>query len=131
MGSRRRALTGIYAAEMALAAVMVSAPAVFPECGAPMHCHYSWMAEIGTAAVVMCAALLGAFSRGMETPRMMSLVTAVCGVFTILYPTALIGVCQSPRMPCHYGLLPVWKLAGGALVLLSIIVFFAAREDRV
>src|SRR5512141_231145 len=109
MDKRMTAVKALAGAEALCALTIVLAPlVVFPVCDSPMHCHQSYMAEIGTSAVVICAALLSIFSKGHETPRMLSLVTALCGVFIILYPSTLIGVCGSPKMPCHYGLLPVW-----------------------
>jgi len=132
MGQRKNAVTAIAAAEILLAAIMVVVPkTVFPVCESPMHCYESYMAESGLAAVVAVAAVLSIVSKGMETPRLLSGVTAVCGLFVILYPSALIGVCGSPKMPCHYGLLPVWNLIGGVLVVLSLAVFIVAREEKV
>jgi hypothetical protein len=131
MGNRKTAVRVLAGAEILCALVIILVPlTVFPVCEAPMHCHQSYMAEIGTAGVVISAALMMILAKGMEAPRMLSLVTAVAGIFIALYPSTLIGVCGSPRMPCHYGLLPVWNLMGGALVLLSVIVFFVAREER-
>lgn len=132
MSGRKKALKVVAVAQMAVAGVIALTPSlVFPVCEAPMHCYYSYMAEIGTAAIIFAAAVAMLLSRGMESVRMLGVVSAVSGVTVILYPTTLIGVCGSPRMACHYGLLPVWNLMGGALILMSAAVFFLAKEDKV
>jgi len=127
--ARKKVVTAIAAAELFLAALMVVAPATFfPVCESPMHCYYSFMAEIGVAAVIAVAAVLSIFSKGLVIARWLSLVTAVCGVLAILYPTTLIGVCGSTTHPCHYGALPIWNLSGVGIIILSAACFFAARE---
>jgi len=132
VSGRKKTVNAIAVAQMAVAAVIVLTPRfIFPVCEAPMHCYYSFMAEIGTAAIIFAAAAAMLFSRGMEAVRMLGVVSAVSGVSVILYPAMLIGVCGSPRMACHYGALPVWNLMGVVLVLMSAAVFFLAREDKV
>jgi hypothetical protein len=115
MGRRKLLVNVLCVAEAFLAVLALVAPMyIFPACESPMHCHFSFMGETGMASVVIaCAA-----------------VTAVAGAFMILYPSVITGVCQSPMMPCHYGLLPTWNLIGGAVILLSVAVFIAAREER-
>lgn len=132
MTGQKKAITALAVAQLAVAAIIVLTPQViFPVCEELMRCHYSYMAEIGTAAVVVAASVAAMLSRGLEAPRVLSMVTAVCGAFVALYPSSLIGVCGSTRMACHYGLLPVWNIMGGILILLSVAMFFAAREERV
>lgn len=123
-----RVLAGV---EALAALIAVMTPKMGLEvCEAPMHCYYSYMAEIGTAGVVIAAALATFASKGLEAPRMLSVATAACGAGFIMYPAWLIGVCGSPKMACHYGLLPVWNLMGGLILLLSIIIFFIAKEAQ-
>ncbi len=114
---------------MAVSAAALVAPAVFPLCSDKDS--HTYMGVIGACAVVIAAAFLSIISSKMETPRMLSVITAVGGVLIILYPSFLIGVCNNPMMACTYGDLPVWRLCGGAILLLSIIIFLAARKDEV
>lgn len=102
---------------------------VFPVCESPMHCYYSYMAELGLSAVAASASLAAVFSTGLEAPRMLSIPVFVCGIFAIAFPSYLIGVCGSPEMACHYGDLPVWNLSGGLTVLLSLAVFLISKEE--
>ena len=102
---------------------------VFPVCESPMHCYYSYMAELALSAIAISSSLAAIFSKGLEAPRMLSIPVFVCGVFAIAFPSFLIGVCASPEMACHYGDLPVWNLYGGLMVLLSLAVFLLSKEE--
>ncbi len=131
MGRRKLVVDVLCVAEAFLAVLALVAPMyIFPACESPMHCHYSFMGETGMSAVVIAAAGMSIIAKSVEAPRLLAVVTAVAGAFMILYPSVITGVCQSPMMPCHYGLLPTWNLIGGAVILLSVAVFIAAREER-
>lgn len=131
MGWRRKLITGLCGAEVLLAAFSLIAPLTFfPVCEAPMHCNFSFKAEAALCLVVAAAAAATWASKGAEAARMLSVVTAVCGVFMVLFPSYLFGVCASPAMACHNGLLPLWNIAGGGVVLISACVFVFAREER-
>ncbi|HLB25200.1 MAG TPA: DUF4418 family protein [Nitrospirota bacterium] len=101
---------------------------VFPLCEPRMHCYESYSAIMGAAAVVVAAAVMSALARGMEAPRLLSVITALGGAQFIAYPSFAIGVCGNPQMPCRYGDLPVWNLAGALVIVLSVIAFFTAKE---
>jgi len=132
MGTRKKVIAVLAGVEILFALLMVLVPMfVFPVCESPMHCHYSFMAEIAMAAVVVAAAAGMLVSSGMEAVRLLSAVTMVAGLFVILFPSSLIGVCASPEMACHYGTLPTWNLLGGGLSLVSVVVFFVAKEESV
>ena len=129
MGQLKTAVNVLAAAVILCAVMMVVTPLyIFIPCDPPMHCHYSYLAEAGLAVIIAWAGLMMIAARGVEAARMLAGVTAVCGVLAILYPTEITGVCASPKMPCHFGLLPVWNLLGAAVICLSAIVFFMAKE---
>ena len=102
---------------------------LFPVCESPMHCYYSYMAELALSATVFSACLAAFFSKGLEAPKMLSIPVFVCGVSSIAFPSFLIGVCASPEMACHYGDLPVWNLSGGLTAILSMAVFLLSKEE--
>jgi hypothetical protein len=132
MGGREKLVKALAVVEIVAALLIVLMPRlVFPVCEAPMHCYYSYMAEIGLAAVIAGAGVLTLLLKGMLAARVLSFVTAIAGLFAVLYPSVLIGVCGSPRMPCHYGLLPVWNLLGGLVIMVSLAVFIASRGEKV
>lgn len=130
--TRAKAIRALAALQALFALALILAPKlVFPVCDSTMHCYYSYMAEIGTASALIAASAGMLVSRGMEAPRMLGMVGLVLSAFVILYPSWLIGVCGSPRMACHYGLMPVWNLAGGGLVIINAVITLIAKEDKV
>jgi hypothetical protein len=130
MSPRKKLISALGAIEILIAVAAVLVPwLVFPPCESHGNCHYSFIAEIGVAAIVFISGIMIVLSKGVEAPRLLSVVSSVCGVFMILFPSALIGVCESPMMACRYGALPVWNLLGGLLVIVSIAVFFSAKEE--
>ena len=132
MFPRKKLVNVLAAAQLLLAIVILVFPqTVFPVCGPGMHCHYSFLAETGVASAIIAASACMFVSKRAESARLLGVVSAVCGVFAVLFPSYLIGVCASPMMACHYGLLPVWNLAGGFVVLFSIIIIFVSREEPV
>ena len=131
MRTRKKAVVAISIAEIFAAAAVILVPrTVFPACEPPMHCHFSMLADTALAVIVVVAAASSILSKGMEAPRLISALTAVCGAFVIMFPSALMGVCASPMMACHYGALPVWNLMGGLIILLSAAMWFAAKEEE-
>jgi len=125
---RKKLTTAVYAAMLALSVLTFISPLMFKLCESPMHCYYSFKAINGLASVVLVSSLAGIFSKEMETRRLLSLGTLVAGLFMILEPSVLIGVCSSTKMPCDYGLKPVWNLSGGAIMLASLVNLIASKE---
>jgi hypothetical protein len=85
----------------------------------PMKCHWTARAETAVAAPLGLTGLLLAFSKRKETQRMLLIVGAVMGVFVILLPTALIGVCGNPEMICNAIMKPTLILTGGLVTGIS------------
>jgi heme/copper-type cytochrome/quinol oxidase subunit 1 len=132
MAGRQKTVKVLAAVQAVVALCIIIEPKVlFPVCDNTMHCYFSYMAEIGSAAALLAASGGMLLSKGMEAPRMLGIVCAVIGVFVILYPSTLIGVCGSPRMACHYGAMPVWNLLGGATIIVSGIIALIAKEEKV
>lgn len=130
MINRKKVVNVLYGSISLLALLIAFMPYyVFPVCEAPMHCYYSYMAELALSAIAVSASLAAFFSKGLEAPRMLSIPVFVCGGFVIAFPFFLIGVCGSPEMACRYGDLPVWNLSGGLIMLLSLAVFLLSKEE--
>jgi hypothetical protein len=102
---------------------------LFPVCESHGHCYSSYMAELAVSAIAASASIAAFFSKGLEASRMLSIPVFICGAFSIALPSFLIGVCASNEMACHYGDLPVWNLAGGLTMLLSLAVFLISKEE--
>jgi hypothetical protein len=125
---RKQLTTGTYAAMIALAAIAAASPMIFQLCEAPMHCVDSYRAILGLCAFVTACSVAAIITGNMKARRYISLGTLVAGLFIILVPSVLIGVCGSTKMACNYGLKPVWNLAGGAIMLASLINLYASKE---
>jgi hypothetical protein len=86
----------------------------------PMKCYWTGQAELTLAAPIFVTGALMAFDKRKENLRNLNVVSAVLGVFVILLPTVLIGVCANPNMICNSIMKPSLILLGSLLVALSV-----------
>ncbi|MDR1309144.1 MAG: DUF4418 family protein [Deltaproteobacteria bacterium] len=84
----------------------------------PAHavCFYTARAELGLGLLIVMGAILLAFSGSAGYRAGILALEAGAAAIGALFPTVLIGVCQSQRMPCRAGTLP-------ALIILSVLFF--------
>lgn len=85
-----------------------------------MKCHWSAQAEIALAAPMFVTGSLLAFNERKDTLRNLSVLGAILGIFVILLPTTLIGVCANPDMICNAVMKPTLILLGSFIVILSV-----------
>jgi hypothetical protein len=78
----------------------------------PMKCHWTSEASLATAVPLAMLGGLIFFSKRKETQRALAILGAVLGLFLILLPTALIGVCASPDMICNSLMRPTLIFTG-------------------
>jgi hypothetical protein len=97
----------------------------------PMSCSHTAIAEMFTGFVVMVTSASMFFSRGSESLRWLSLPILAAGISVLWIPEA-IGYCHSSRMPCNYATVPVLRLLGVLIILLSLCSFLLSfkREKR-
>ncbi len=97
----------------------------------PMACSHTALAEMFVGSLVMAAATGLFFSRSGEGLRWLSFTALAAGISVLWIPEA-IGYCHSGRMPCNYGTIPVLRLLGALIVLLSLTGFLLSfrREKR-
>lgn len=89
-----------------------------------MHCSDTALAEylIGTLLVVAAAAIF--FARKESHLLAIESAALLLCLAAFIAPD-LVGYCQSPRMPCHYGTVPALKflsVAAGLGLLISIVL---------
>ena len=87
----------------------------------PMKCHWTGIASM---AIGITLALLGGlifFSKRRETQRALSILGGVLGLFLVLMPTALIGVCASSDMLCNSVMRPTLIFTGIACIVASLV----------
>lgn len=94
----------------------------------PMKCHWTARAEIATAVPLLAVGGVLTFARRRETRRVSALMGVVMGIFVILLPTQLIGVCSS-AMPCNLIMRPLLTLSGVLAIALGLVSVFVAGKD--
>jgi hypothetical protein len=93
----------------------------------PMRCHWTRQAELATAGPLAAVGVLMAFSRRKRSIRVLGIVGIVLGVFVILLPGTLIGVCASDQMICNMVMRPALILGGVLAIVTSVIALLASR----
>jgi hypothetical protein len=95
-----------------------------------MKCHWTAMAELGTAFPLAATGLLLFFGKRKETRQFLSIVGAVLGIVVILLPTTLIGVCVNDMMTCRNLMLPSLVLCGILVVAACAVLFVTSFRMR-
>ena len=85
----------------------------------PMKCHWTAIAEIALAVPLFGLGTVMAFSKRKESRRIIAGLGALLGLFVILLPTALIGVCASAEMLCNSVMKPTLILSGILIIAIS------------
>jgi hypothetical protein len=86
----------------------------------PMKCHWTAEAEIALATPLLGVGIVMAISKRKESRRILAGLGVLLGVFVILLPTVLIGVCTSPDMICNSVMKPTLILSGIVVIAISI-----------
>jgi hypothetical protein len=123
----------IAAVIMILLSVMIGVIPMFTDCESqgraltladgrqiPMKCHWTAQAETALAVPLFATGALLTKSKKKETLRNLGILGVILGVFVILLPTALIGVCGNPDMICNSIMKPTLILTGSLVVALSL-----------
>jgi len=96
----------------------------------PMKCHWTARAEIAVAVPLLLCGVIILRSRRQESWRQQAVVSMVLGVFVVLLPTVLIGVCAKPDMVCRALMRPMLTLAGVLVVALGALCFLLAGRQE-
>jgi hypothetical protein len=95
-----------------------------------MKCHWTALAEIAMAVPLLVVGGLIAFNQRRETLRALSIVGAVLGIYVIMLPTQLIGVCMSADMLCNMVMKPTLILTGALITSGSLVAFMILRREE-
>jgi hypothetical protein len=96
----------------------------------PMICHWTAEAEIAMALPLLLVGSLMVFSHRRETLRALAMVGIALGVFIILLPTNLIGVCAGPEMLCNMVMKPTLVFAGSLTTTASLVAWMITRREE-
>ena len=89
----------------------------------PMKCHWTARAEIALAVPLLLCGVFLLLGRRKERWRQAAVLTVALGLFVVLLPTILIGVCTRPDMACRVLMKPTLTLAGSLVVTLGALCF--------
>jgi Domain of unknown function (DUF4418) len=96
----------------------------------PMKCHWTARAEIALAVPLLLCGVSLLVSRRKESWRPQAVLTIALGLFVVLLPTVLIGVCVKPDMVCRALMKPTLTLAGFLVVALGALCFLLAGRQK-
>jgi hypothetical protein len=95
---------------------------IFPVCKSgdmKMACYYTAQAELWTGLAIVVLGAAYALVKPAKVRIGLSAVLGLAGVLTILFPSALTGVCKSVDMACHSLTLPALVILGAAVILVA------------
>ena len=93
-----------------------------------MRCHWTAIASISMAVPLLAVGVMQWFSKRKETQRALSLLGALMGIFVILFPTALIGVCSHPDATCNLIMRPALIFMGTVVIGVNLLNWFCAER---
>lgn len=99
----------------------------------PMKCYWTARAETSMGVLLLAVGSFLFISRRLESKRFLSILALLLGIFIILFPTALIGVCTNPDMSCVILMKPILLLIGvvtGALGIIAAAWNFSSKSPR-
>lgn len=95
----------------------------------PMKCYWTARAEIALGIPLIGLGGMLAFSKRRETRRSIGLLGALLGVFVVLLPTELIGVCTSMSSACNLIMKPAMTGVGALLVATNLAVLVISQKQ--
>lgn len=95
----------------------------------PMKCHWTAQAETAVAGPLLVLGGFVSFNKRKENLRLLAVLGAVLGLFAILLPTALIGVCMSDEMLCNIAMKPTLIFSGLLTIGVSAVVFVKSTAE--
>jgi hypothetical protein len=93
----------------------------------PMKCHWTGVAEIATGVPLLAVGAMMTASRRKGNLRILGGMGGILGVFAILLPTQLIGVCQT-SMLCHTAMQPSLVVLGSLAIVSSGMAIMLSRK---
>jgi hypothetical protein len=87
---------------------------------APMVCHWTAQAAIATGVPLVAVGAIMTTARRKSSLFALSIMGTVLGIFAILLPTSLIGVCTNMTSLCNTTMKPAMMVLGGLTIAGSL-----------
>ena len=85
-----------------------------------MKCHWTAQSEIAMAVPLLGLGVVMGVSKRKESRRIIAGLGTLLGIFAILLPTVLVGVCASADMLCNSVMKPTLILSGILVIAISV-----------
>ncbi len=96
----------------------------------PMKCHWTARAELAVGIPFGISGLILLLVKKKESRIALGIVSAFFGMFTILLPTVLIGVCANPDMLCNSIMKPTLIFSGSLAIAISLAVIVSSYRRK-
>ena len=87
----------------------------------PMRCHWTGQAEMASAGPLLVLGALMLTNQRKESLRGLMILGIVLGIFVVLLPTYLIGVCSNEDMICNILMKPTLIFSGTVAAVVSLV----------
>jgi hypothetical protein len=94
-----------------------------------MKCHWSGLAEIATGVPLIAVGIMMILTRRKSNIYMLGVIGIIMGILTILFPSNIIGVCQTPTMLCNTAMRPALVVLGAVAIAASAVSMLWARKS--
>ena len=98
--------------------------------GLPMPCGYTARAEMVAGSLLFIGGLLLFFVKSNDAKRVIAILSAAIGVWSILIPVYLIGVCKNLAHPCVLETKPSLLIVGAVVVIVSLVLLYLTRKKK-
>jgi hypothetical protein len=95
----------------------------------PMKCHWTGVAEIATGVPLLAVGGIMTFSRRKGNLMILGTLGIVLGIFAVMLPNNLIGVCQT-SMLCHTVMQPALTVLGSLAIAGSLGAVVISRKSK-
>jgi hypothetical protein len=95
----------------------------------PMKCHWTAQSEIAMAVPLFGLGIVMGVVKRKESRRILAGIGALLGLFVILLPTVLVGVCASADMLCNSVMKPTLILSGILIIAISIVTLVMSERQ--
>jgi hypothetical protein len=93
-------------------------------------CHWTAQASLASAVPLVVLGAMAGLGRSRSARRSLSVIGAILGIFVILLPTTLIGVCMSDSMSCSMIMKPTLIMSGLIVAALCVAMFLKSQGDE-